>query len=38
MFEELGWLELLSLIELDIKLGYRDSKWHAFEVAVSVEI
>jgi len=26
MFEELGWLELLSLIKFDIKLGYGDSK------------
>ena len=38
MFEELGWLELLSLIDLDIELGYGDSKRHSFEVAMPVEI
>jgi hypothetical protein len=37
MFEELSWLELLSLIELDIELGYGDSKRHSFEVATLVE-
>jgi hypothetical protein len=38
MFEELGWLELLSLIEIDIKFSYRDSKWHLFEVAMPIEM
>ena len=38
MFEELGWLELLFLIDLDIELVYGDGKRHSFEVATPVEI
>jgi hypothetical protein len=38
MFEKLGWLELRSLIKLDIEVGDGDSKRYSLEVATPVEV